>query len=53
MTLDTARLTKNTDLLRLAAEIEARLAFLRLQAQMPLRPLPLGTTAILTGKVRT
>lgn len=47
------RLKANTDLLRLAAEMEARLAFLRFQARMPLRPLLLGTTAILTGKVRT
>lgn len=37
----------------LVREMEARLAFLRLQALMPLRPLLLGTTAILTGKVRT
>lgn len=48
------RLKKNTaDLRQLQREMEARLAFLRLQAQMPLRLLLLGTTAIMTGKVRT
>lgn len=48
------RFKKNTiDLLKLQRELEERLAFLRLQAQLPLRALLLGTTAIMTGRVKS
>lgn len=48
------RLKKNTmDLWKLQRELEERLAFLRLQAQLPLRALLLGTTAIMTGRVKS
>jgi len=35
------------------AEFQRHLQFLRVQAQLPFRALLLGTTAILSGKVRT
>lgn len=35
------------------AAFQERMAFLRFQARLPFRALLLGTTAILTGKVRT
>lgn len=34
-------------------ETARRLLFLIMQAQLPLRPLLLGTTAIMTGRIRT
>lgn len=38
---------------RLMLEVNKRLQFLRAQAALPFRALLLGTTAIITGRVRT